>query len=396
MTSGRRLTVAAAGLLALACVYFVAAKLGLKLAFLHASATPVWPPTGIALAAMLVLGQRVWPGIMLGAFAANVTTEGSVATSLGIATGNTLEAVVGALLVRRFARGRRAFERARDIFTFAILAGLLSTTLSATIGVTTLSLGGYAEWHRYADIWLTWWLGDAAGDLVVAPLLLLWSTPGGTSARRAGALEGALLSVSAVLVASAVFNGVLAPWITTQPLEFLCVPPLIWAAYRFGLRESATVIVLLSGIAIWGTLRGFGPFVRPTQNESLLLLQAFMATMALMTLTFAAVVAQRREAEAAVRERDRLRVTSGLAAAAGHEINNPLAVVIGQAQLLAPAVSGQDLARVNEILHAGERIAEVVRYLKHVDRLAFLDDQASGLPEMLDLQRSGGGVEEPG
>src|SRR5207249_4219314 len=156
-------------------VYFIAGKLGLKLAVVNANATAVWPPTGIALAALLVFGYRVWPGIFLGAFLVNITTAGSVATTIGIATGNTLEGLLGAYLINRFANGRRALERSQDVFKFATLAALLSTTVSATFGVTSLCLGGYARWTDYEPIWLTWWLGDVVGAFIVAPLLLLWS-----------------------------------------------------------------------------------------------------------------------------------------------------------------------------------------------------------------------------
>ena len=131
-----------ASIVGLAAIYFVAAKLGLQLAFLNASATAVWPPTGIAIAAILLFGNRISPGIFLGAFLANLTTAGTVATSLGIATGNTMEALIGAYLVNRFANGREAFERAQNIFRFVLLAAILSTMVSATIGVTTLRLGG--------------------------------------------------------------------------------------------------------------------------------------------------------------------------------------------------------------------------------------------------------------
>ena len=131
-------------------MYFVAAKVGLLLAAISPSATPVWPPTGIAFAACLVLGYRVWPAIFVGAFLANITTAGSVGTSLAIAAGNTLEALVGAYLVARLANGPRVFDHARDIFAFVGLAALASTTVSATIGLTSLSLGGYAPW---AELW---------------------------------------------------------------------------------------------------------------------------------------------------------------------------------------------------------------------------------------------------
>src|SRR5579863_10361672 len=134
----------------LAVVYFGTAKLGLRFAYVNPSATALWAPTGITLAAFLIFGLRVWPGAFLGAFFANLTTAGTVLTSLGIATGNTLEGVVGCYLVNRFAHGHRAFERAQDIFRFTFLAGMVSTAISATIGVTTLSLAGFAHWPMYA------------------------------------------------------------------------------------------------------------------------------------------------------------------------------------------------------------------------------------------------------
>src|SRR5262245_49140566 len=155
-------------------VYVVSGKLGLAFAFLHASATPVWPPAGIALAAVLLFGIRVWPAIFLGAFVVNVTTAGSVLTSLGIAVGNTLEALLGVYLVRRLAGGAAAFERAQDIFKLAGVAALGSTAASATIGVASLVLTGYAKSADAAWIWLTWWLGDAAGILLLTPLIVLW------------------------------------------------------------------------------------------------------------------------------------------------------------------------------------------------------------------------------
>src|SRR5882724_5986081 len=161
--------------LAVCAAYVVAAKLSLRLASVHPSVSPVWPPTGIAVATLVALGLRFWPAIFAGAFLVNITTAGSVATSLGIAVGNTVEGVLGAYLVERYAHGRLAFMRAPDVFRFAALAGLLAPAVSATIGVTSLSLGGYAAWPAYGSVWLTWWLGDVAGALLVAPLILVWS-----------------------------------------------------------------------------------------------------------------------------------------------------------------------------------------------------------------------------
>src|SRR5262245_43925481 len=158
----------------LAVGYVLAGKIGLQLAIFHPSATPVWLPTGISLAAFLLLGYWVWPAIFVGAVLVNVTTAGSIGSAFGIATGNTLEGVVGALLVNRFSNGRNMFDRQSDTLKFVLLAALFSTTISATFGVTSLSLGGYADWQKYAAIWITWWLGDAVGALIITPAIVLW------------------------------------------------------------------------------------------------------------------------------------------------------------------------------------------------------------------------------
>src|SRR6266853_1003907 len=147
-------------LVALALVYFCCGRFGLSLAFVNPNATAVWPPTGVALVALLVRGQRLWPGVFLGAFLVNFFAQGSFPTSLGIAAGNTLEAVLGAWLVSRYANGAHAFERTTSIFNFIFLAALGSTLASATCGVSSLCLGGFARWDQFGPIWLTWWLGD--------------------------------------------------------------------------------------------------------------------------------------------------------------------------------------------------------------------------------------------
>src|SRR5205823_4662928 len=140
---------------ALALIYLVAGKLSLHLAFLHMSASPVWPPAGIALAALLVLGFRVWPAIFVGAFLVNLTTVGNILSSLGIASGNTLEALCGAWLVNQFAGGMQVFDRPQNVFKFA-LAAVISTALAPTFGVSSLAIGGFVQWSNYWPIWLTW------------------------------------------------------------------------------------------------------------------------------------------------------------------------------------------------------------------------------------------------
>lgn len=288
--------------LLLTAIYFVAGKLGLRLAYVHASASAVWPCTGIALASFLMLGYRVWPGIFAGAFLVNVTNAGSLATSFGIAAGNTLEGVVGCYLLTRFARGQNTFERAKDIFKFALLAGMISTMVSATMGVTTLSLGGFADWSKYGAIWSTWWLGDGVGAVVVTPLLVLWWQNPRLDWSRRQIIELVLLFSGLFSTAWIVFGGRFHAAVKNYPFEYLCIPFLVWAAFRFGRRKVATATCLLAAIAAWGTLHGFGPFARESHNTSLLLVQAFMGIMAVTSLVLAAEVTEHNRAEENIRE----------------------------------------------------------------------------------------------
>jgi diguanylate cyclase (GGDEF)-like protein len=289
-------------LAALAGVYFIAGKLGLRLASVNASASAVWPCTGIALASLLTFGYRAWPAILVGAFLVNLTTAGSAATSVGIAVGNTLEGVVGCYLINRFAGGRHAFERAQDIFKFGLLAGIISTTVSATLGVTSLALGGFADWARYGSIWCTWWLGDAVGAVALTPFLLLWRENPRVHWTREQLLELAFLFLGLFFTGWVVFGGRFHSVVKNYPLEYLCIPFLIWAAFRYGRSKAATAICALSAMATWGTLHGFGPFSADSQNTSLLLLQAFMGVTALPTLALAAEVAEHRRADEHVRQ----------------------------------------------------------------------------------------------
>ena len=237
MQSRRFSTLPVVGILTV--VYFIAGKLGLKLAFLYASASPVWPPAGIALAAMLVLGYRTWPAIFIGAFLVNVTTAGDVTTSLCIATGNTLEAVCGVWLITRFAGGTGVFDRPQGVFMFA-LAAMVSAAISPAVGVTSLALSGFAEWAKYGAIWTTWWLGDVAGDLVIAPLVLLWSVASKRRWSRRDAVEVGILLLLLFVLSETVFGGWLPISARNYPISFICGPIVIWTAFRFTQRETAT------------------------------------------------------------------------------------------------------------------------------------------------------------
>ncbi len=280
--------------LLVAGVYIIVAKIGLTLAFVQSNATAFWPPTGLAIAALLLLGYRYWPAIMLGAFIANLTTAGTIFTSLGIAAGNTLEALIAAYLVNRFADGVYAFKRAISVVKFALLAGVLSTTISATVGLLTLVAGGLAAPGNYGQIWLTWWLGDLGGAIAIAPLIILWLNPFyATTWNKKRIAEVWVIFALLWIAGIAIFTGLLS-------FPYILMPLLIWPALRFGPRETVSAVVILTGIAVWSTIQSVGPFMQNVNNlnTSLILLQAFMATVSVTILTLAAAVSERRENEA--------------------------------------------------------------------------------------------------
>src|SRR6266702_1462638 len=301
-------------IVSLTVVYFIAGKLGLMLASLHASASPVWPAAGIALAALLVLGHRVWPAIFVGAFLVNVTTAGTAATSLAVASGNTLEAVCGAWLVNRFAGGTTVFDRPQGVFKFA-LAAVVSTIISPAFGVTSLALAGFADWTNYGAIWLTWWLGDTTGDLLIAPLIILWSIASKRRWNRRDAVEVGILLLLLCVLSEAVFGGWLTISARNYPIGLISGPIVIWMAFRFSQRATAMGIFILSAIAIWGTLNGFGPFVGETENQSLLALQSWTAVLTITAMAMSAGMAERGRAEEALRESE---ARINLAANAAH------------------------------------------------------------------------------
>ena len=279
-----------------AVVYFGAAELGLSLASLHSNVTPVWPPTGIAIASLLIFGHRVWPGIFVGALAANLLTNIPVASSIGIATGNTLEGLVAYWLFRRTPRWSKSFESVSDVMTFVVYAAVLAPLVSATIGSLSLCFGEPSEWSRFTSLWLTWWVGDGFGALIVSPLLLSWSSRG--KIERRDVPEIVSLFVLLLIVALIVFGGWFPGPVKTYPLSYLCLPCLLWAALKFDQRVVTTGIVLMAGLAVWGARQNYGPFVQANPNVSLLLLISFVGMSSLMTLIVAAVTSERRRAEA--------------------------------------------------------------------------------------------------
>jgi PAS domain S-box-containing protein len=286
----------------LAAVYFAAAKLSLLVAIPPGYATAIWPPSGIALAALLLWGNRLWPGVLLGSFAANLSVEGALVASLVIATGSTLQTYAIATLVRRHLGVPRRFARVQEVLMFVgLVAG--GAIIAPTLALLPLAIVYPLQVHDLVSNWWTWWQGDACGMLIFTPLLLSWTVPG-IAWPRQKVLEAVIFAVLLFAAGEIVFNGGFGR-------TFVMVPFIVWAAFRFGQREVTTTSAAICAMALWYTLRGeIGPFADLPRNETLLLLLIFVSTVVVTGLVLCAVLAQleasRDELERRVLERTRL------------------------------------------------------------------------------------------
>jgi signal transduction histidine kinase len=323
-----------AGILLLAAVYFAAGKLGLSLAYENRSASLVWPPTGIALASVLILGQWIWPGIFVGAFCVNLDTTGLLASSFGIASGNTLEALLAAWLIGKFAGGARVFDDPWGVFQFLLLAGI-GCVAGATIGVIDLGLSAEMPWDKFAGTWWTWWQGDIIGALLVTPPLILWRMDWRVRWTPKQAVWTAFLFGLVISTGLLVFSDNVPIIDQDYPLVFIFLPLLIWIAFQFGRRDAATATLVLAAIAIRGTLQDLGPFKSTSHHVSLLILQTFLGISGVTTLLFASLahglkqnkteLEQRvLERTAKLRQSERLAAIGEMITGLAHESRNAL------------------------------------------------------------------------
>ena len=350
------------GVALLALVYWAAATLGLSQELPGTNATAVWAPTGVSLAALFLFGLRLWPGVALGAFLANVGTDVPIASVVGITAGNTLEALAGTWMLRR-ARFRPAIDRMRDVAALAILAASASTLISAAIGVTSVRLGGAISTDAMPHVFRVWWLGDMTGDLVVgATIMVFWTRP--RSPRTAMEwIEAAAVLASLAAVAEFAIN-------TQEPRAFLVYPWAIYAAVRFRQLGAVAVSAVVFAIATWYVVHGQGIFAQPDTPNGLVLSQAFVGVTTLVTLTLAAVItergAAREEALAAVERVSRLHALS--AALAGATSAADVASIMAEQGVAAAGGNGGWVALRNDRRGVLELIGQAGFAAEEVER----------------------------
>ena len=302
--------------------YFILAKIGSLLASIDASAVPIWPPTGFALAVILLRGVRVWPAIFAAVLAANATTDvanmafaTSISTSLGIAAGNTLAAVIGGHMINTWSDGRRTLDTPTGIAKFVLIAIGPSAIISASIGVGTFYLAGQIEWANFATTWATWWLRDIASTLVIAPVIILWAISDWRSWKPDTILPASLAFFAALLVGLIAFSPLVGWTNNWSTLSCLAALPLLWAALRCEPRDTATTALILSCLAVWGALMGVGPFAVTPANAGVLPLVIFMSCASVLSLIVSADVTARKRSQAKLHLQERnLRAMFGQAA----------------------------------------------------------------------------------
>jgi signal transduction histidine kinase len=385
-----------AGLIGIGLTYFVLAKSGLAFALIHPSASSVWPPTGFALAAIVLWGYRTWPAIFLAAIIANATAAGSIGTAISIATGNSLEALVGAALINVWSNGRDTFSTPNTVAKFAAICLVFATPISATVGITSLAIAGYAEWANFANIWLTWWLGDMISALVVTPVVVLCALSDARAFRRSELTETAAVIFLAVAVGFIAFNPLFKQSQHPDALGFLAVLPLLWAALRCGPRDTAVASFILAGFSIWGTFSGAGPFAAASLNDLLLFVLVFLVTVSVPSLALSADVAMRktieenlhrtnteldrrvemRSAELAAANqalRDESRHKSQFLANMSHELRTPLNSIIGLTDMMVSNAARfgteKALEPLRRVLSAGRHLLALINDILDLSKI---------------------------
>jgi signal transduction histidine kinase len=374
----------AAQVVAVALVYGVSARLSLRLALVHGQVTPIWPPTGIAVVALFLLGRRLWPAILFGAFLVNAPISSSLLVAAAIAVGNTLAPVLAVVILQK-ARFHPELDRLSDAVAL-VVAALGSMLISATCGALTLTVSGGTGGQGFLPTWSVWWAGDAEGVLIFAPLLFTaryLHIPRAVNWGRVA--EGTVLFTGIVVVAHTVL-------VSHLGILYLMLPLVVWAAWRFGPCGASLAALIVTSAAIWAAEQGKGPFTHEHLLQQMATLQIFNATVAFTSFVVAAIVAERergrrrleealeveRQAGERLKALDELRRT--FLHAVSHELRTPLTSVLG----IALTLQRDDLELAESEQH--ELVGRLASNARRLDHL---------LRDLLDLDRLDRGILEP-
>jgi signal transduction histidine kinase len=324
----------------LCIVYFATAKFGLGFNALNRYATIVWPPSGIALAALLIYGYRLWPGIFLGAFSINLYLGAGIPAALGLACGNTLEGLAAAAICARLAGWKMSLETHRSAMVF-ILAAVLSPLIAATIAVITLSLAGQLPADQLIVMSQQWWTGDCIGILTLTPLFLVFRYPSWVEFNRRKIIEALLLSVFFGCVVLAEFKQVLGPDFNLKGT--FVFPFLLWASSRFGIRGGVLATLFSAGAAILVTAHGYGPFSSGTTVQQLVQVSVFVIAVAMLDLIVASFVAELRTSEKALSKAVGARDV--FFSMASHELKTPVTALKLRLQILQRKIAKEPVSQ---------------------------------------------------
>src|SRR5215472_2642083 len=352
-----------AEIIALFAVYFSTAKLGLSMDAVSRFATLIWSPSGIAAAALLLFGYRLWPGIIIGAFLVNLLNGAPLFVAVGIGVGNTLEAVVCTFLLKRNGFSY-SLDHLRDVLLLVLLAMPLSAFIGTTIGESSLFLGKVITSSSYFLTWEAWWTGDMISILILTPFLLTWSKWPRDKASVKRIAEIGILTLVILAVGLIVFLGFFHADDRSYPITYLVFPPLIWASLRFGQHGATSAMFAFTILAVVGTIRALTPFLPGILSENLLLLQSFMGVIAITSMILAAVTAERRELE---RRKDEF------ISMVSHELKTPLTTVQGYTELLherfAQQGSQEALRYISKMVTQIDKLSKLIADLLDISKI---------------------------